>query len=319
MINTPSSHHELPPIDNSSSHLTMATTPETRSGEDADLVGSHCQFTYCNQLDFLPFVCPSCRQTFCLDHRTESSHECTSAGAWAERKRQAELSRVAIGGDRPVQDRISQKGCAADSCKTIIATSLVPAVHCARCNRDYCLKHRLEDEHDCKNKAPIGARPSHLDGAKSAFERLRLWGNAKKDAAAARVLPKPKPSTAAQRMVVVNTIKKTAKGDEKLPPQKRVYLVVEAEGKAAWGENPKGCFFYNQDWVVGRVMDAAAKSLGVDNLNNQSTDTKDKLKVFHVEGGRVLDFKEKIGTAVVSGNTLVLLRGMGDAEDLIKM
>ncbi|KAK1834247.1 putative an1-type zinc finger protein 1 [Podospora conica] len=302
----------------------MATPPKPTTVGDVDHVGSHCQFAYCNQLDFLPFVCPSCKETFCSDHRTESAHSCTSAGAWAERKRQAELERVAIGSNRPVRDRISQKDCAADSCKTVIGTSLVPAVHCARCNRDYCLKHRLEDEHDCKSKIPIGARPTAagaLNGAKSAFERLRLWGNAKKEAAAARVLPKPKPSTAAQRAVAVNTIKKTAKGDEKLPPQKRVYLVVEAEGKpeSAWGENPKGCFFYSQDWVVGRVMDAAAKSLKVDNLNNQSTDKKVKLKVFHVEGGRILDFKEKIGEAVVSGNTLVLLRGMDEPEDLIEM
>ena len=308
------------PSSDSSSYVNMATAVESRSATDAELIGSHCQFTYCNQLDFLPFFCQSCRKTFCLDHRTESAHQCTSAGAWAERKRQADLARISVGGDRRVRDLISQKPCASDDCKTTIGTSLVPGVHCNRCNRDYCLKHRLEDDHDCANKIPIGARPAPaaLESAKSALARLRLWGNAKKEQAS-RALPKPKPSSAAQRVVAVNALKKTAKGDEKLPPQKRVYLYVEAEGETAAAKYPKGCFFYSQDWVIGRVLDAAAKSLQVANMNNQSDDEKDRLRVFHVEGGRILEFNEKVGSVLVSGNTIVLLRGVGKGSDLIEM
>jgi len=65
-------------------------------------------------------------------------------------------------------------------------------------------------------------------------------------------------------------------------------------------------------------LDEAARSLQVQNVNNQGMDEKDKLRVFHVEGGRLLDFSEKLGSAVVSGNRLVLLRGVGPAvPDLI--
>lgn len=220
-----------------------------------------------------------------------------------------------------MRDLVSQKPCADPACKTVVGTSLVPGVHCSGCNRDYCLKHRLKEDHNCKNLVPLGARPADpnktAEKAKSAFEKLKLWGSAKKEQAT-RALPKPKPSTAASRVVAVNNLKKTAKGDAKLAPEKRVYLYVEAEAETAKAKFPKGEFFYSKDWVVGRLLDAAAKSLQVQNVNNQSADERDKLRVFHVEGGRVLEYNEKVGQVLVSGNTVVLLRGIGPpVPDLI--
>ncbi|KAI1079124.1 AN1-type zinc finger protein [Whalleya microplaca] len=288
---------------------------------DLTLIGKHCQLEYCNQLDFLPFFCQSCKKTFCLDHRTEDAHKCASAGAWAARRRAAQLATPSAGEGKRMREFVSAKPCAADDCKTVVGTSLVPGVHCATCNRDYCLKHRLGEEHDCKNKVPIGARPAQFDVAeqtKSAFAKLRAWGSAKKEKAG-RVLPKPKPSSTAARLVATNNLKKTAKGDAKLPPEKRVYVYVEAEAETTTAKNYKGEFFYSKDWVVGRVLDAAARSLQVENVNNQSSDERDKLRVFHVEGGRVLEFNEKVGSVLVSGNTIVLLRGIGPPPDLIEM
>ena len=116
-----------------------------------------------------------------------------------------------------------------------------------------------------------------------------------------------------------DTMEKLTKGDEKLAPEKRVYLHVEAEAASTAAKVPKGAFFYSRDWVVGRVLDAAARSLQIENINNQSEDEADRLRVFHVEGGRLLDFGEKLGEAVVSGNTVVLLRGVGPPPDLIDL
>lgn len=287
---------------------------------DATLVGKHCESEYCNQLDFLPFYCQSCEKTFCLDHRSETAHKCARAGAWAERKRLAELARPSAGEGRQVRDYVAQKPCAAQSCKTTVGTSLVPGVHCQGCNRDYCLKHRLKEEHDCDNLVPLGARPGlqAADKARSALDKLRLWGAAKKQAAG-RALPKAKPTSASQRIVAVNNLKKTAKGDEKLAPEKRVYLFVEAEAATTTSKLSKGRFFYSKDWVIGRVLDAAARSLQIENINNQSSNEQDKLRVFHVEGGRLLEFNEKVGSALVSGNTIVLLRGVGPPPELIDL
>ncbi|KAI1176811.1 AN1-like zinc finger protein [Nemania sp. FL0916] len=293
------------------------------TGADAMLIGKHCELAYCNQLDFLPFRCQSCSKTFCLDHRTEDAHKCAKKGVWAERKRQQQLSRPAAGEGKRMRDYVSQKPCAATNCKTTIGTPLVPGVHCTSCNYDYCLKHRLREEHDCANKIPVGARPSAVgEQTRSALAKLRAWGSAKKEQAQAigtRALPKPKPTSASARLVAVNNLKKTAKGDAKLAPEKRIYLYVEAEAETTTAKNYKGQFFYSKDWATGRVLDAAAKSLQIENVNNQSSAERDKLRVFHVEGGRVLEFNEKIGSAVASGNTIVLLRGIGPPPDLIEM
>jgi predicted nucleic acid binding AN1-type Zn finger protein len=306
------------------SYVKMSSAAVDSRGTDAALIGSHCQYSYCNQLDFLPFQCQSCNKTFCLDHRTEDSHACTNPGAWAARKREAELAKHSAGEGRRMRDLVSQKPCADDGCKTTIGTALVPGVHCGNCNRDYCLKHRLREDHACSSKTPIGARAASAaqaaavaDGAKSALERFRLWGQAKKEQAKVTFSsPSAKPKVA--QMIAVNNLKKTAKGDAKIAPEKRVYLYVEAEAATAKAKLPKGEFFYSQDWVVGKMLDAAARSLQVQNINNQSNSEEDKLRVFHVEGGRMLEFSEKLGKVLQSGNTVVLLRGVGPPPDLIE-
>jgi len=56
----------------------------------------------------------------------------------------------------------------------------------------------------------------------------------------------------------------------------------------------------------------------VQNMNNKSSDERDKLRVFHVEGGRLLEFNEKIGSSLQSGNTVILLRGVGPPPSLIE-
>jgi predicted nucleic acid binding AN1-type Zn finger protein len=302
------------------SSSTTAESPEsyTAMGDrDATLIGKHCQFSYCNQLDFLPFRCESCKGTFCLDHRTETSHQCPKAGEWAAKRRLAQQS-TPSGNGKTLRDAVEVKRpCASLACKTVIGSALTPAVHCPTCNRYYCLQHRLKEDHNCKDLVPIGARPSasgtQTDWARTALGKLKAWGSAQREATATRVLPKPKPSSTAARLVAVNELKKTAKGDDKIPPEKRVYLYVEAEAATTTAKYPKGSFFYSKDWVIGRVLDAAARSLMVENVNNQGTDEKDKLRVFHVEQGRLLEYSEKVGTVLVSGNTIVLLRGVGPA------
>lgn len=63
------------------------------------------------------------------------------------------------------------------------------------------------------------------------------------------------------------------------------------------------------------MLDAAASSLGVVNVNNVADEGDEKgegrkLRVYHVEGGRMLGFSERFGDAVGNGNEVVLLRGV---------
>lgn len=144
------------------------------------------------------------------------------------------------------------------------------------------------------------------------MDKLRAWGLSKQKTLAKAVGPKT-PSASVARIQAAAALKKTAKGDEKVPVEKRVYLHVEAEASTTTAKLPKGAFFYSKEWSVGRVLDLAAKSLQIQNLNNRVEGEEDKLRVFHIEGGRLLEFSEKLGAAVQTGNTIVLLRGVGPA------
>ena len=295
---------------------------------DLEAIGAHCQYTYCNQLDFLPFRCESCKGTYCLDHRTESSHKCSHAGEWAatRRKQATASSQTSTNAVKPTLATATQ--CSHPSCKTYINTLTSVGVGCQTCNRQYCLKHRLREEHSCATLTPLGARPAsnlqarNLDIAKSGLARLRLWGKEKVAAASTISLPQPKPkaSSPAARILALNALKKTAKGDVKVPPEKRIYLHVEAEAESTTSKLPKGDFWYNKEWSVGRMLDEAAKGLQVQNVNNRGGGEEEKLRLFHVEGGRLLEFGEKVGEGCVSGNTVVLLRGVGPAvRDLVEV
>lgn len=143
----------------------------------------------------------------------------------------------------------------------------------------------------------------------TALNRLRIWGKEKQ----AVVLPKAKPKSKTTQLLATNALKRTAKGDDKVPMDKRLYLYVEAEASTTTSKLPKGEFYYSRDWSVGRMLDAAAKGLQVQNVNNRAETEEDRLRIFHVEAGRLLEFAEKLGDACSTGNTVVLLRGVGSA------
>ncbi|THY05170.1 hypothetical protein D6D02_07800 [Aureobasidium pullulans] len=299
------------------SYSTMATA-------DVEAIGAHCQMSFCHQLDFLPFNCESCKGKYCLDHRSETAHSCPNAGAWARARAAQQRANYTPSPKPSVLTHESQ--CSEPSCKTLINTALVPGVECNACNRSYCLKHRLRETHDCAKLVPIGARANKEKGL-NALAKLRAWGQAKQKSMAAPTTTttsaKPstssaKPQTPAQRLRATAELKKNAKGDAKVAMEKRIYINVEASADTTKAKHPTGQFFYSSEWSIGRILDLAAKSLQVENLNNRVEGEEDKLRVFHVEGGRLLDFGEKLGAAVKTGNTLVLLRGVGPpVPDLI--
>ena len=121
-------------------------------------------------------------------------------------------------------------------------------------------------------------------------------------------------SAAVSAQTELNALKRAAKGDAKVAPEKRIYLYVEASSETTKARHPTAKFFYNKDISVGRVLDMAAKALMVENVNNRSEREEDKLRVFHLQGRRLLRFSEKLGDVAVNGNMLVLLRGVGDGE-----
>ncbi|KAL8722019.1 MAG: hypothetical protein Q9225_001395 [Loekoesia sp. 1 TL-2023] len=278
-------------------------------------VGGTCQFLTCDNYDFLPFRCESCHGRFCQDHRTEAGHKCAQAGEWARRRMQQQSNRTLSSTTTTLNQKpttLTATQCSHPQCKTFIDTLNSVGVICSTCNRKYCLKHRIPEDHDCNKITPLGARQVSVglrqtDKAKAALGRLKIWGKEKQ----AAVLPKPKPSSAASRVIALNQLKRTAKGDEKIPQDKRIYLHVEAEANTTTSKLPKGEFWYNKAWSIGKLLDDAARGLQVQNVNNRGGGEEERLRVFHVEGGRLLEFAEKAEDVLAQGNTIVLLRGIG--------
>ena len=190
----------------------------------------------------------------------------------------------------------------------------------------------MQEDHDCANLVPLGVGSGGGGGVQrkdinskgiAALQKLRAWGAAKQKAAVAqgRSAVSSKTSNAARAAAVeINALKRSAKGDEKIPMEKRVYLYVEASADTTTAKFPTGKFFYNKEWSMGRVLDTAARALQVQNLNNNGGGEEEKLRIFHVEEGRLLDFSEKVGAVASNGNTIVLLRGVGPpAPDLLRL
>lgn len=183
---------------------------------------------------------------------------------------------------------------------------------CDTCRHTYCLEHRFKAQHGCDSipRAGLAAttESTAADKGLAALQKLKAWGAARK--AKLNTTPKKAPSAAVAQYKAVADLKRTAKGDEKVDPTKRIYLFVEAQNDTVTAKIRKGEFWYSMDWSMGKVLDVAAKQLQVQNNNNMAGGEVDKLRIFHIEGGRLLDFSEKLGAAVQTGNTIVLLRGV---------
>ena len=279
--------------------------------KDLETIGRHCQFEFCGQLDFLPFRCGSCEGTFCLDHRSETAHKCPRAGEWARRRAGTDKVESSTPIEKP--NIYNSDQCAHLSCKTLINTLKDPGVQCPNCNRQYCLKHRLKEEHDCAKMTPLGARPAGAGASanetlRSMFSRVRTWSKEKSQAATTTTTTtKPRPSGPA----ALNTMKRTAKGDAGVPTERRLYLHVVGTCDTEKNEPPAADLYFDTRWKVGRVLDDAAKRLHVKNDNNRVGE-EGRLRIFHVESGDFLEFSEAIGGGnVKQGHTIVMLRGAG--------
>ena len=309
----------------------MAPTETTESSADeqsftkmatADVegIGTHCEMTFCHQLDFLPFRCESCNGQFCLDHRTESAHSCTQPGAWAQRKRQAQLSSSSSSSSTPKPSILNhEQQCSDPSCKTLINTPLTQGVHCPNCNRNYCLKHRMREDHNCANLVPLGARPGNSQREKglAALEKLRAWGAAKQKSLGASMPKVPQSSAkanAAAAFKELNELKRTAKGDAKVPMDQRIYLYIKPNLDTPVEQDRGTPFFYHKDWKIGRVLDMAAKELHVQNVNNKVEREEERLNLYRFRVKTPLDFGKEVGDVCQNGFVLALFKGLPPAD-----
>ncbi|CAM9380624.1 unnamed protein product [Sphacelaria rigidula] len=131
-------------------------------------LGKHCSAEGCNQQDFLPFTCNGCGNVHCLQHRTHAAHDCANANFDDKRvlecslcgkilKSQSGMPRdvtvklhVASGCVAEVRKaRSNKQKCSVPGCRG----SEFVKVSCKSCSKNFCFRHRHEDDHKCEGAA----------------------------------------------------------------------------------------------------------------------------------------------------------------------
>ena len=101
-------------------------------------LGKHC--SDCKKLDFLPFYCNECKKYYCSSHRTH--HECVC---------NRPITNKTATTTSPPDKKIKMKKCC--FCKKRFMNYLI--IKCNNCNKNYCVKHRYLDTHNCKKSKHV--------------------------------------------------------------------------------------------------------------------------------------------------------------------
>ena len=281
-------------------------------------VGIHCSYGACNRLDFLPYVCSKCQLKYCQDHRLPGTHGCVTdvKQQQQQQQQQQQLKKTKEGVAR----------CGYNSCQTVLDNALHPGVSCAGCQGVlYCLKHRHPSDHNCHNVATgkLNTGVATTEPKAKLVNRLREWANARQQSngTAKRSVLKAfgvkkgdgGQKGVAQKALELGRLKKAAVGDGKLAEPSRVYVYAEAppSSLADLQCSPlrKECYFAKTT-SNGRVLDQVGRLLGEKNVNNQTENQDDRLRLFHVESGFLLESSRQFGEFVKNGDTVVLIRGL---------
>ncbi|KAI0300383.1 hypothetical protein BC826DRAFT_992995 [Russula brevipes] len=163
--------------------MSSSSSPTPNSGRDQQLlaVGRQCSHPYCHLVDFLPFKCQHCANSFCADHFKPASHSCTKYD-------EAKYNRVApdcplcnepvpippgedpnirmerhLNRDCSVMTGRTQKPSATPRCARPKCGKLLFAqIQCDKCHGKFCPEHRFPNSHNCSSisSTPLRSLPA---------------------------------------------------------------------------------------------------------------------------------------------------------------
>lgn len=125
-------------------------------------IGAKC--SECGLVDYLPYKCQGCGKPFCAEHRKDDAHDCTAAKAKDGRVCEAadddlEEVRVRTSTSRAeTAHRRKAEGfykCRHKGCRTRSPIRCL----CPKCNKNFCVAHRLTDMHIC---TPVAEQPQNI-------------------------------------------------------------------------------------------------------------------------------------------------------------
>eukprot|EP00055_Hartaetosiga_balthica_P000219 m.135999 g.135999 ORF g.135999 m.135999 type:complete len:306 (-) comp10347_c0_seq1:210-1127(-) len=165
-------------------------------------LGNHCFVSSCNKLDFLPFQCTGCHNTFCDEHWRHDNHNCVVQifedyqsftcpvcknvvrPQRNENPNIAMEAHIASGCKKNKVRKARPNQCSASGCKV---KEVVPMM-CDKCNSNFCLRHRHPADHHCKASpsSSKSTKPSSSPSSSSSSRALQQqMKNKKKGASSA--------------------------------------------------------------------------------------------------------------------------------------
>lgn len=254
-------------------------------------LGKHCDYYNCNELDFLPVKCNYCKYTFCKEHFNYDAHNCES---WKK-----------VGDNNPnfVSD-VPTYRCKFTSCKKVEEMQII----CPKCSDNFCMAHRLEQDHECGYK-----KPDHMP--KTANLVSQIVEGHKHNGVDANQRKNPKILTAkAQKTaakVQLMKLKQNSVGQKSIPTNDRIHFRVHLPlikvGLKKCSERTRG-IFVSKSWCLGKVLDNICDLCGVENKNNVGDDSNQK---------KVRLFKHSTGELLPIDKYNVLLEEFVKNEDLL--
>ncbi|XP_047375108.1 AN1-type zinc finger protein 1 isoform X3 [Sciurus carolinensis] len=242
--------------------------------------------------DFLPFLCDGCSGIFCLEHRSRESHGCPEV-----------IINERLKTDKPKSYPCSFKNC--------VEKELV-AVICPYCEKNFCLRHRHQSDHECE-KLEI-QKPRMANTQKLVKDII----DSKKGETANKRRKGAKNSETAAKVALMK-LKMHADGDKSLPQTERIYFQVFLPKGSK--EKSKPMFFCHR-WSIGKVIDFAASLASLKNDNNKLT--AKKLRLCHITSGEALPLDQTLETWISKedyplyngGN--IILEYLSDEEQSLK-
>jgi len=198
-------------------------------------VGTHC--AYCRQIDFLPFHCKYCDGDFCAKHRLKEDHHCSSLTDST-----AELDNIAVhksDGGKFFRSLLPQRS------HIRVQNSSSPNGNGNNNDKSPTIKSTLN---------------------KTSLDKLLKFFKSRQRKPIIK-------SRSASKVTQLAQLKRTAKGDSKIPEQNRIYLFATVIDDHDHDTNTTNTskenvqVYINKMWPVGRVLDSVANLLGVKNIN----------------------------------------------------
>jgi len=183
--------------------------------------------------------------------------------------------------------QFSSSKCNYQDCKN---RELIP-VTCDFCNKEFCLIHRHQQDHECEK----------LEKSKNVESKTAILVKNILDSKGVMIKEnkqfRAKNATKINAQVSLMKLKLNATGEKTIPANDRIYfgitLPITTVTKA---------YFFSKTWTIGKLVDYIANGEKLVNLNNVSS--AKKLKIFQEEGKEDIPTDSTLDT-LIANQTLI--------------